>query len=122
VESDRIVILDRVYFAPNSDVILAKSFSILRQVGLTLKANTEIRRIRVVGHTDNAGTDAFNQDLSERRARSVRAFLVENGIDLGRMETVGYGESTHIDTNETPVGRANNRRVEFLILEAAPPM
>jgi len=71
VESDRIVILDRVYFAPNSDVILAKSFSILRQVGLTLKANTEIRRIRVVGHTDNAGTDAFNQDLSERRARNA---------------------------------------------------
>ena len=67
------------------------------------------------GHTDAKGTDAYNQRLSERRSRSVKDYLVKGGISASRIETVGYGESKPVATNETAEGRAQNRRVELKI-------
>ena len=69
----------------------------------------------VVGHTDNVGSDGFNQGLSERRANAVAGFLSANGVSMGRMRTVGMGESQPIASNETAEGRQLNRRVEIAI-------
>jgi uncharacterized protein (TIGR03382 family) len=118
VEGEKIVILEKVYFATSKDVILARSFSLLQQVGAVLRANPHITKVRVEGHTDSQGADAANQDLSQRRANSVRKRLIEQeGVEAGRLEAVGYGETKPVDTNNTAKGRENNRRVEFTILE-----
>jgi outer membrane protein OmpA-like peptidoglycan-associated protein len=82
-----------------------------------LKANPTIKKMRIEGHTDNRGDAAMNLDLSKRRAASVRTWLVEHGIESGRLESEGYGLTRPIQTNDTDEGRAANRRVEFKITE-----
>jgi outer membrane protein OmpA-like peptidoglycan-associated protein len=67
------------------------------------------------GHTDSTGDEAYNQQLSERRARSVRAQLVDRGIDAARIVAEGYGEGYPTATNETAAGRRLNRRVDLLL-------
>jgi outer membrane protein OmpA-like peptidoglycan-associated protein len=119
LEGSRIVILDKVYFATSKDVILPKSFPLLQQVASVLKANPQLERVRVEGHTDDQGSDISNRDLSQRRANTVRAFLVKAGIAPERLEAVGYGESRPVDTNSTAQGRENNRRVEFNAVKTA---
>jgi outer membrane protein OmpA-like peptidoglycan-associated protein len=116
VDGERILILEKVYFATNRDVILSRSYPLLRQVAAVLRANPQLERVRVEGHTDNRGSDVKNLDLSMRRAASVKAFLVNEGIALDRLESKGFGESQPVDTNRTAKGRENNRRVEFTIL------
>ncbi|MDY0746680.1 OmpA family protein [Paucibacter sp. R3-3] len=74
-------------------------------------------RVRIVGHTDNTGTDAINDPLSERRAESVRNYLVDRGVSGGRIDTAGRGEREPIADNSTEAGRAKNRRVEIYIRE-----
>lgn len=71
--------------------------------------------IRVSGHTDNTGSAALNTDLSDRRAKSVAAVLVQAGVPAGRISAFGLGESSPIASNLTPEGRAQNRRVEITI-------
>ena len=71
--------------------------------------------IQVVGHTDSTGSAAYNQDLSERRARSVAGILTAGGVSQGRVATTGRGASQPITSNDTAAGRAQNRRVEILI-------
>ncbi len=70
------------------------------------KYNAEIQ-----GHTDSRASEKYNEVLSQNRADSVKAYLIENGIEAGRLNSVGFGELSPIDTNETAEGRANNRRV-----------
>ncbi|RED48719.1 OmpA family protein [Seonamhaeicola aphaedonensis] len=70
-------------------------------------------KFTVEGHTDSTGSEKLNQGLSEKRALSVKEYLVDNGIDEFRLSALGYGESKPIDTNKTRAGRANNRRVEI---------
>ena len=72
--------------------------------------------IEIVGHTDDVGDDAYNQELSEQRAWSVYNFLVETGMDVGNVVVIGMGEKLPIASNKTPEGRAENRRVEILLL------
>ncbi len=73
-------------------------------------------RVRVEGHTDSHGTDAANLKLSSERAQAVRQYLVANmGMDISRIEAVGYGESRPVATNETAEGRARNRRIDVVI-------
>jgi OOP family OmpA-OmpF porin len=74
-----------------------------------------VAEITAVGHTDSIGTDEYNQGLSERRASSVREYLVDQGVPADRIETKGMGESQPVATNETPEGRQQNRRVEVTI-------
>ncbi|WP_225888062.1 adventurous gliding motility protein AgmC [Myxococcus xanthus] len=116
VDGERIVILEKVYFATGKDVILARSHPLLKQVAAVLRANPQVELVRIEGHTDDQGNDVKNLDLSQRRANNVRAFLVKEGIAEGRMEAVGYGETKPVDTNKTAKGRENNRRVGFTIL------
>jgi outer membrane protein OmpA-like peptidoglycan-associated protein len=73
--------------------------------------------VRIVGHTSSTGGYRHNIDLSQRRAASVKRYLVEHGVDEKRLETDGVGPDQPIDTNETPEGQARNRRIEFSILE-----
>jgi outer membrane protein OmpA-like peptidoglycan-associated protein len=71
--------------------------------------------VQVIGHTDSTGSAAYNQDLSERRARSVAGVLIETGVQGSRIQAIGRGESQPIASNNTPEGRQANRRVEVVI-------
>jgi outer membrane protein OmpA-like peptidoglycan-associated protein len=76
------------------------------------------RAVLVEGHTDNTGSDEYNQSLSERRAESVRSFLISDGVDAQRVLARGYGKSYPIAGNDSAAGRQLNRRVEIVILKA----
>jgi large repetitive protein len=117
IQGNKILILEKVYFATNKDVILPRSFNLLKQVAAVLRANPQIEKVRVEGHTDSQGSDAKNLDLSQRRANNVRRRLIEQEkIGAERLEATGYGETRPVDSNLTSKGRENNRRVEFTIL------
>jgi len=117
IKAKKITIDQKIHFDFDKATIKKESYGILDDVANVLKANPNIKRVRIEGHTDSIGTDAYNQKLSERRANSVRDFLVSKGIDASRLEAVGYGESRPIDDNKTAAGRANNRRTEFNVIE-----
>jgi outer membrane protein OmpA-like peptidoglycan-associated protein len=70
-------------------------------------------RLNVEGHTDNVGSDDYNQRLSESRIASVRRYLTERGISTDRLTTKAFGESRPVNSNDTPEGRQKNRRVEM---------
>ena len=76
------------------------------------RGNAALVSISIVGHTDSVGSDAYNQDLSERRAAAVRDYLVSQGIDAAKISASGKGESSPIATNDTAEGRQQNRRVD----------
>lgn len=104
-----------VTFAVDSADISASFYPVLRSVALVLgKFNKTF--IEVAGHTDNTGTEAYNQALSERRAASVVAYLTTFEVRSDRFITVGAGELRPIATNDTVEGRQQNRRVEITIV------
>ena len=111
----RAIILHNLFFATNETTILPESKSSMQDLYDLMNENPEIR-IRITGHTDNVGSDEANQKLSEGRANSVRDELIRRGIAPERIEAEGKGESQPITTNDTEEGRAQNRRVEFVIL------
>ena len=82
---------------------------------LDLLVTNPTLKIEISGHTDNVGDDESNQVLSENRAKAVYDYLIQQGIDQSRLSFAGYGETDPIDTNETPEGRANNRRTQFRV-------
>jgi len=103
-----------ILFDVNSDKIKPESYGTLKEMANVLNEYADLK-VKIVGHTDADGKDDANLDLSKRRAASVKAALAkEFGIDESRMETDGKGESEPIDKNDTPAGKANNRRVEFI--------
>ena len=111
VEEERIV-LRGVNFDFDKSDIRPDAAVILDEAASQLKANPG-RSVRVEGHTDSVGTDDYNQGLSERRAASVRDYLVNQGVEASRLTTQGFGESNPIASNDTADGRALNRRVEL---------
>lgn len=117
VTRDRIVILDKVYFDTSKAVIKERSFDVLQQVASVMKANPQIKKLSIEGHTDSRGDDDDNMQLSQRRAEAVREFLINKGIAADRLVAKGFGETKPVATNDTKDGRAQNRRVEFLIAE-----
>ncbi|AMC99519.1 OmpA family protein [Halomonas chromatireducens] len=112
-EFEPVVLDSEVTFAFDSSEIREGAYRELEQVANTLRENPDMR-VRIEGHTDHVGSAEYNEGLSQRRADSVRDFLVSRGIDANRMTTVGYGESRPVATNETDEGRAQNRRVEIV--------
>ncbi|MGQ0503691.1 MAG: OmpA family protein, partial [Myxococcaceae bacterium] len=116
LEGEKIIVLDKVYFATSKDIILPRSFPLLKQVHALLRAHPELKKIRVEGHTDSVGKKSKNLDLSQRRANNVRRFLVNQGIAEDRLEAVGYGDQRPIMPNTTIRGRERNRRVEFVVI------
>jgi OOP family OmpA-OmpF porin len=118
VTKDRIEIKKQINFATGSAKIVGPvSQQILSEVAQALTDNPGIKRVRIEGHTDSVGDDVKNLKLSQGRADAVRAALLKLGIDPGRMEAVGFGETKPIASNSTASGRAENRRTEFNIVE-----
>jgi outer membrane protein OmpA-like peptidoglycan-associated protein len=118
VTKDRIEIKKQIKFASGSAKIIgAESQKILDEVAMALKDSAQIKKVRIEGHTDSVGADATNLKLSQNRANSVMAALIKRGIDPGRMEAVGFGETKPIASNSTAAGKAENRRTEFNIVE-----
>ncbi|MCP3099692.1 outer membrane exchange protein TraB [Myxococcus sp. K15C18031901] len=114
-DGNKIVILEQVNFATDQDVILSESFPILEEVARVMNENKEVDRILVEGHTDARASDAYNLELSRRRASSVMRFLVESGVVAERLCSQGFGRSRPLSDNTTEEGMALNRRVEFTI-------
>ncbi|QDG53217.1 hypothetical protein FIV42_21445 [Persicimonas caeni] len=119
ITNDKLVIADKVHFETAKATIRQESYEILDEVAKVLKQNPQIKLLRVEGHTDDRGSESYNQKLSQRRADSVRKYLIKQGVDRDRLIAAGYGESDPIADNETAEGRSDNRRVAFTILETA---
>jgi outer membrane protein OmpA-like peptidoglycan-associated protein len=117
IKDGQIKILDQVKFATNSAAIVPgkDSESILEAVKKVLTDHPEIKKVRIEGHTDNRGTRAANQKLSEGRAASVVTWLTKHGIDQSRLSSAGFGQDRPMAENTTEEGRRLNRRVEFHI-------
>jgi outer membrane protein OmpA-like peptidoglycan-associated protein len=101
-------------FPYNSTDLLPAGRDNLRNLAESLRGNPETE-VLVVGHTDATGSDAYNQTLSERRAMAAADILASYGVDRSRIRTAGRGESEPIATNESEMGRQENRRVEVAI-------
>lgn len=108
--------LEGVYFEVNKAVLRPQSKAKLDETVEVLKKYPDTR-IEISGHTDSTGPREHNMELSQQRAEAVKTYLVEHGIDAGRIETRGAGPDEPIDTNATREGRSKNRRIEFRILD-----
>jgi OmpA-OmpF porin, OOP family len=117
VTDTSIEILDMVYFEYDKAIIKKESYPILDAVAATMQGNPSISLIEIQGHTDERGDDAYNLDLSDRRAHSVREYLIGKGVDEKRLTAQGYGETQPLDHNHNEAAWAKNRRVAFLILK-----
>jgi outer membrane protein OmpA-like peptidoglycan-associated protein len=117
IEKDQIVITQRIEFEFGSAKLLESSFAVLVAVMNVMREHTELGIVLVEGHTDSIGGAAYNKDLSERRAESVRKWLIDHGVEEVRLLDAGFGLERPLDTNDTPEGRQRNRRVEFHIIE-----
>ncbi|AUX43094.1 hypothetical protein SOCE26_045350 [Sorangium cellulosum] len=104
-----------VVFETNSDRLLPESDEVLGIVDDFLKQRKDVTLLRIEGHTDSDGEDALNQTLSEKRAMSVARWLVAKGHDCKRFIAVGFGETKPVADNNTPDGKAQNRRTGFFI-------
>lgn len=121
VEEERIRVDEKIHFEFDSAKIREESHELLDEIAQVIKDHPELTKIRIEGHTDIRGSEAYNQDLSKRRAQSVTDYLVDQGgVERKRLIVKGYGFSEPIATNETEEGMAKNRRVEFDILERDP--
>ena len=111
-KKDAPIILEGVNFEFNSAELTAGAKEVLMKVVRTLKDYPEMT-LMIKGHTDSMGSDEYNLGLSDRRANSVKQYLVNQGIDPLRLTSKGYGEAEPIAPNDTAEGRAKNRRIEF---------
>jgi outer membrane protein OmpA-like peptidoglycan-associated protein len=116
IEEGSAVVLENIFFEFNKTDLLPASFNELNKV-VQFMLEENIKQIEIGGHTDNEGSETYNQKLSEGRAAAVVSYLASQGIDKFRMISMGYGESRPIDTNRTDQGRAQNRRVEFVLIK-----
>jgi outer membrane protein OmpA-like peptidoglycan-associated protein len=117
VTQGELKINQEVFFVTFQAKILPESAAVLQAVAQTLRDNPQIKRVEVQGHTDKNGSAKRNLDLSQRRASHVMQFLVDNGVARGRLVAKGYGDTRPIADNNTPAGRDQNRRVQFVILD-----
>lgn len=117
ITKSRVEIKDKVFFETNKAVIKPESFELLNEVAELIVAHPELTKIRIEGHTDSVGNASSNLDLSNRRAKSVLDYLVNQGVDVSRLESQGYGEEKPLVEEKTAEDRANNRRVEFFVVE-----
>ena len=105
-----------ILFEISSSKIKQESFSDLDEIIAIMKKFPD-SRFTIHGHTDNTGSDALNMNLSKNRAKSVKDYFISKGINASRLESDGFGKNKPIDVNDTPEGRANNRRVEIKVIK-----
>ena len=109
------ITLEGVNFAFNKADLTAESRPVLDDVATGLKNHPRVK-VEIQGHTDSIGADAYNLKLSQRRAESVREYLISDGVSADQLVAKGYGESQPIASNKTDEGRAKNRRVVMYVL------
>ena len=109
--------LEDVLFESGRATLTPRAKETLTELISILENNPDIR-VRLEGHTDNVGNESSNEMLSQKRAESIKAYLVSEGIDGSRIKTISMGESNPIATNETEQGRAQNRRVDIMRAKA----
>lgn len=119
IKNKAIQIRKKIQFKTNSDEIDSVSFALCDEIAAVIVDHPELTQIEIQGHTDDRGKHDYNVDLSERRAASVRQYLVNAGVEPGRLTSKGFGPDKPIAPNVTAGGRAQNRRVEFHIIEKA---
>ena len=110
----RVILPEGVTFSTGSATVASSFLPALREVARSLNAYPN-STVRVVGHTDNVGTAAYNQQLSQERALSVARILIRDGVSSSRITYSGRGYNEPIASNATAAGRAQNRRVEIVI-------
>jgi len=116
-KDNKLLVLENIEFATSSAMIRPRSYPILNQVALMLKANDDIARLRIEGHTDSRGSRDMNMKLSQNRAESVRKYLIMRGVDGERLEAKGYGPDRPLVDEVDQAAMQKNRRVEFIIVE-----
>jgi outer membrane protein OmpA-like peptidoglycan-associated protein len=114
VQSGKSYTVNNIQFETNSSELKQASKAELDNLVYYLNLNPFIS-LEVGGHTDNVGDDAANMSLSSSRAKAVKDYLIEKGIEAARVSSKGYGETKPIATNGTEEGRAQNRRTEVII-------
>src|SRR3954471_21051846 len=110
-----ITLSGQVLFVTGKSELLPAARDQLDQVATALKDQGDVKPMVVEGYTDSVGSDATNQKLSKDRAEAVRAYLVSKGVPADKITSVGKGEANPVASNDTPEGRANNRRVEIVV-------
>jgi len=115
-DEGEIQLLEPIQFDTGKSTIKAVSYPILDEVVALLNSRKDLK-IGVYGHTDSVGADDMNLRLSKDRAAACVRYLVSKGIAAGRLQSEGFGETKPISTNETPDGRAKNRRTEFKVIQ-----
>jgi outer membrane protein OmpA-like peptidoglycan-associated protein len=114
-----VTISEQIQFAFGKSEIPEQSFFILDEVADILLHHPEIKRILIEGHTDDIGSDEYNQKLSKDRAGAVLSYLLEHGMEANRMRAEGFGRTRPLARSGTAADRAKNRRVQFRIVESA---
>jgi len=109
---EKVWVLGGQIFDSNTSAIKSAGFGPLDEIARFLEDNPKIN-LKVIGHTDNKGSAAYNLRLSKARANAVKAYMFKKGIDPNRLYTSGYGEAKPVESNETEQGRAANRRIEL---------
>ncbi len=119
VQEAVVAIHEKVHFALDEAAVLPESMPLLREVANTLLVHEELVRVEISGHTDVQGPDKYNAKLSQRRVESVMTALLAQGVDAERLSAVGYGEAQPLAEGDSDEVHAQNRRVEFRILQRA---
>ena len=113
----RIEILQKIYFETNKFTIKSESFAVLDAVAVTMKQSPGILLVEIQGHADERDSHEHNQQLTDGRAKAVRDYLIQKGVEGPRLKAIGYGETKPIDKNHNREAWSKNRRVEFVILK-----
>ncbi|MFN7133471.1 MAG: OmpA family protein, partial [Myxococcales bacterium] len=116
VKEDKIQISQQVHFATGKATILSDSFQLLDQV-VDAIVRSNLKKVRIEGHTDNQGKKEANLKLSRERAQAVAEYLIKQGVSPSKIDSEGYGDTRPVAPNLTARGRELNRRVEFVIVE-----
>ena len=116
-EDGEFKILEAIQFEHGSARLTKESESTVDQVALTLKANNQIKKVRVEGHTDDTGPRDVNIRLSQQRAEAVRQRMVQKGVSPRRLTSEGYGPDKPLEKGTSDSARAKNRRVQFIVTE-----
>jgi len=111
-----VTILKGVNFDFDKDTLRPDAKPILDEAAAVMQRYPEIK-VEIGGHTDSVGSDEYNRDLSDRRARTVMDYFISKGVDAGRLSSKGYGEAAPVTGNESASGRAQNRRVEMRVIK-----
>jgi outer membrane protein OmpA-like peptidoglycan-associated protein len=118
LRSGRIDTIHPVNFVFNSARLTPDSEPLLDEVAEAVKAALKlVARVRIEGYTDELGSKQYNLELSKKRAEVVRSYLVRRGVDGTKVETIGFGQQKPMGDNRTESGRAQNRRVEFILVK-----